>query len=244
MSEEDERPFRQPVWGYVDDGVIRAQEEFDEFVAVMGEDSQRVLRMVVAILFRAHETLSTPESHERTWKTLISLQDDPLVAEVVEQGLDLQFAKDARDRLMAWRQRLRLLKPATVKRMANDRVRNYTAEATRAFLYGFDAACIAMCRATLEQIMKEVYVRAGLATWDDVQKSTVALRDRISMVFTVAPLRYKTPAVQAKVRTAAHRITDDGNLILHRYLFEQRISKRKAADALHDLAVVVSGIYG
>ena len=92
--------------------------------------------------------------------------------------------------------------------------------------------------------MKEVYVRAGLATWDDVQKSTVALRDRISMVFTVAPLRSKTPAMQAKVRTAAHRITDDGNLILHRYLFEQRISKRKAADVLHDLAVVVSGIYG
>ncbi len=244
MNQEDERSFRQPVWGYLDDGVIRAQEEFDKFVAAMEEDSQRLLRMMVTILFKAHKTLSTPESHKRTWKTLMSLQGEPLVAEVVAQGLDLQFAKDARDRLMAWRQRLRLLKPATVRRMANDRVRSYTAEATRAFLYGFDAACIAMCRATLEQIVKEVYVREGLATWDDVHKSTVTLRDRIRTVFTFPSLRHKTPAVQATVTTAANKIADDGNLILHRYLFEQRISKRKAADALHNLAVVVSGIYG
>ncbi len=218
------------VWGYLDDAVDNARGELLED---LDPERQKIVDALADVLIRSHEQLSARKSAKLSFREVKKAASHPWVSIT----LDLRFASDATVRVRGWRKRFDLLDPAEVTKMASPQVREYTAEATWTFLYGFDAPCIALCRATLEQILKEVLVTGGEYTGPRLRRERPDLGTLIESVRRLRRL--------GKTWTdSATGIAERGNTALHRHLFEKKIRPQQAAKSLTDLVGVVAALFG
>lgn len=144
--------------------------------------------------------------------------------EIASQGIDRARAALVRFDLIA----ARLGGAQTIP----ERSLGYLREVVDAFLFGFDAATIALARSTLEQLAKEVLVRIGAVTQPQLD------RERPDLESLVARLRQAGALTHAA--DAANRLRERGNTILHKHLYDDRIRQQVALDSIGDLAEVLA----
>jgi len=220
-------PWRS-LWEELSDTVDEASGEFTS----INPDAARLAKRFAAITLQSKQELVT----EIQYHNVIGLCRDLSSKPAFSRALDIHFAAFALECLTDWQDRLGLLDWALVERLANDRVLKYLREVTSAFLFGFDLASIALCRAALEQVIKELLVEKGHYTWDEIQRSRVELGRRIEFGESAKLL---PPSPFASI----DRLLDAGNTVMHQRPYDDKIRRRKAADCIAALTNVVSELY-
>ncbi|MFN8670253.1 MAG: hypothetical protein U0164_23945 [Gemmatimonadaceae bacterium] len=112
-----------------------------------------------------------------------------------------------------------------------ERSLEYLREVVDAFLFGFDAATVALARGTLEQLAKEILLRIGAVTKPQLE------RERPDLESLVAKLRQAGALNRAA--DAATRLRERGNTVLHKHLYDDRIRQQVALDSITDLTEVL-----
>jgi hypothetical protein len=150
----------------------------------------------------------------------------------LRHAVELELADEGISRAVLALERYQLVAPR-LGRAIPERALPYVREALSCFLYGFDAATIALCRSTVEQVAKEALVQLGIYTSPQIKRS----RPPLSLETLIEKL--KQAGALSRSYEAAKRVKDRGNTILHEHLYDEKISRQTALDSIVDLADVL-----
>ncbi len=114
------------------------------------------------------------------------------------------------------------LKPAISARALPQSAIDYLKEAAASYLFGFDAACIALCRATLERLLKEFLVTKRIYTEPQLKREQPTAGTLLE--------KAKQAGFRGAEYDAAKRVVARGDHVLHRSIHEKRILKKTASD--------------
>lgn len=207
------------VWNHLETGWQLADDELD----VLEPELRRITVAVAKLLVDSRGLLIVEEKLDPILQVDSALLAHPWIGYAAE----LEVASEGTRRATAAFERFRLLQPVIGARQLPDRAVRYIKEASQTFLFGFDAACIALCRATLEQVLRDVLVSRS--------------------VYTEAQLKREQPTGGALLENAkrerllereygaAKRVMDQGNHLLHRAMYDEKLLKQMAADSVRDL---------
>jgi Mn-dependent DtxR family transcriptional regulator len=95
---------------------------------------------------------------------------------------------------------------------------------------GFDAACIALSRATFEQMARDVLIKTRTMTEPEIRKTRPTADTLLN--------RLKQAGLLVVHVDAAKRLTERGNQVLHRGIYEERLFPQMSLDAIGDLGAV------
>lgn len=144
---------------------------------------------------------------------------------------EIEIADAGVDRVNSALNRFILLRPIKATREVPDRAVRYLREALDAYLFGFDAACIAFCRATCEQVLKDALVAARAYTEPQLKRE----RPSAGTLLEVA----KRQKLLERSFDAASRLTRRGDEVMHQFIADDKILPQLSLDSLHDLATVL-----
>ncbi len=148
------------VWAHLHSGLDQARWELD----VLPERARNVLTRFGEEL-RAQRTGLTTAPDDRFADAQESLRVPWL-----KFAADIAFAEEAIDRAVNALQRYVELQPILTRYRLSNRAATYLQEAARAFLFSFDAACIAFCSSALEQTLKDLLIDAKIMTQRDLDR--------------------------------------------------------------------------
>ncbi|MBZ5562237.1 MAG: DUF4145 domain-containing protein [Acidobacteriia bacterium] len=144
---------------------LKARPSDSEFLKRLRALPERLLRLQAQALdLEVPPTAEfTPEEFLRQLKEQLALKDErearshsSVPAEHDIDGLDSHYCEEVLDTLELIVSRASALEAVRTESIPNTKVRRCFEEAMRCYLYGFNMACAAMCRALLEAALKEV----------------------------------------------------------------------------------------
>ena len=141
--------------------------------------------------------------------------------------MDLIFAEAAIDRAMGVLKRYLKLGPILTRLHLSQRCQTYLTEAVQTFLFGFDAACIAFCGATLEQVLKEALIRSGECNEKQLRQ------DRTSPLGLLKKAQNKKLIMDSY--EAARKVLDGRNLIMHQDIGNEDAVLKRAIETIDAL---------
>ena len=144
---------------------------------------------------------------------------------------EIEIADAGVNRVSSALDRFIRLRPIKATREVPDRAVKYLREALDAYLFGFDAACIAFCRATCEQVLKDALVAAKRYTEPQLKRE----RPSAGTLLRVA----QQQRLLERSFEAASRLTRRGDAVMHQFIADNRILPQHSLDSLHDLAEVL-----
>jgi len=124
------------------------------------------------------------------------------------------------------------LRPVVTSRPVPDRAKRYIREVIDSFMFGFDAPCVALCRAACEQVLREKLVAEKVYTEPQLK------RERPTAGTLLA--RAKQAGLLSRSRRAAERLVEKGDMVMHNFIFEERILEQQALDSIAELAEVLA----
>jgi len=145
----------------------------------------------------------------------------------IRHAADCVVAQEGISRSTQALDRYRRLQPVVRESQLPPHIIDYIKEASHSYLFGFDVACIALCRATLEQVLREVLIRKGTYTEPQLR------RERPTAGTLLA--NAKREALLSTAYGAAKRVVERGDTVLHRGLYERLTLPVLAADSINDL---------
>lgn len=245
MTEPEEGPDFE-VWNHLNSGW---QQAHDDIARCLEPGQMQLFELVASIIVGGTSALHLDselgpvrEKLEEFIPGLASSQYEVVFNSFIEmyRSGDNPWLKHAVELELAragvWRStdafdRFALLVPQLSQRPLPARAEPYLREAIQTFLFGFDPACIALCRSALEQVARDVLVRLGEYTEPQLR------RDQPSLETLLRKLQQRD-AIEAAA-DAAHRIRERGNTVLHHHLYENRARRQVALDSLVDLTIVL-----
>ena len=114
-------------------------------------------------------------------------------------------------------------------------VDRYMSEATSCYRYGFDLACVSLCRSALEEALKDSLKRALDLTREQIKQYT--LRQLIDLA-----TRCRILDQDQRHDRMAHQITNLGNDFVHGDLKEMDV-RPTALDVLFDIRLIIRHVY-
>jgi hypothetical protein len=179
---------------------------------------------------------ATPDMTE----TVAALSIDPAVGILHDPWLryaaEIEIAEEGVDRTDVAMQRFPLLAPRIAKRRLSPKAQQYLQEVARTFLFGFDAACIALARATFEQAATQVLVEREHFTGPQLTRGKATAGDLI--------VHLKRADLLVQSLAAAGRLVKKGNTVLHHFVYSERILPQEALDCITDLVEVLAELFG
>jgi hypothetical protein len=147
----------------------------------------------------------------------------------VSSMLDGYYTRQQLDRIHDYVDRTMQLAQLTLSReelrIPSEVTRTYLREATRTFIYGMDQACIALCRAAVEQGLKDRLERQGKGVF----------LERGHLVQEAFDYSY----LDANTRAIAESVFDVGDEVLH----EKPAKDGSAFDVLRNAQVVLTALF-
>jgi hypothetical protein len=218
------------VWNHLWSSIDMADMEY----RVLGDDRRRQVIRIGERITDARAMLARAPGTEEA--AFLELEVDLLADPWVRFSAELHLAKDAIGRGQTALRRYFAISPVVTERPLPPRAAPYVVEVVNTFAFGFDAACIALCRATFEQLMKEELVTRGILTEPQLRRS----------LFTADTLLQH--ALRADVivhsRRAAEALVFKGNTVMHKSLYQDKISEQQAADSIAQLLDVLREVLG
>jgi hypothetical protein len=102
--------------------------------------------------------------------------------------------------------------------------------------FGFDAACIALCRATFEQVTKDSLVRIG-------EYSDARLKREQPTAGALLAVAKRTGLI-VRSATAAEHLVKKGDTVMHKFIYDGRVREQQARDSIAQLAEVLVELLG
>ena len=160
-------------------------------------------------------------------RLLLEVGDALLAEPWVRYAADLHIAGEGIHRATTALDRYLEIQPSAAARALPERARSHVREAVHTFMFGFDAACIALCRASLEQVLKDALVARAAYTDPQLKREHPTAGTLLEN------------AKRAKLLTdaydAAKRVVDRGDTLMHSHVYDGKILKQLASDSVRDL---------
>jgi hypothetical protein len=156
MTEDERYGPETEVWNHLHSGLDLADMELDALEA----ESRREVELFGKALVKVRQQFVLPTHSDR----IIDLFDDLLKDAWYRHAANLEFGREAVNRATDALGRFLELRLVLTDYKLPYRSGSYLREAIDTFVFGFDAACIAFCGATLEQVLKDLIVANGIYT--------------------------------------------------------------------------------
>jgi len=135
------------VWNHLEGGLQQARDE----LRALDPEVRVAVEHLAEALASTRGLLILPESKAK----LLSVEGALLTKYPwIRHATDIEIAEEGVTRANEALERYVALKPAIAARALPQSAVDYLKEAAASYLFGFDAACIALCRATLERLLK------------------------------------------------------------------------------------------
>jgi hypothetical protein len=214
----DEGP-EQTVWSHIQMGLDLANDEFERLPESLRALTQKLGIAVVNV--RLHLL------HDRSDEDLLEIGERVMEEQWVRYATEYHLAGEAIQRANQAFDRYITVRPVTVGRQLPEEARSYVREAIRTFMFGFDPACIALCRAALEQVIKDALVARGTFT-------PAQLRVERPTAGRMLELAKRAGLLQSAY-VAAKQVIDRGDTLMHGHVSEPELLRDMARDSIRDL---------
>lgn len=214
------------VWNHLESGLQSARDE----LRPLEKQVRTALEHLAKAVADTRGVLILPPSKA----SLLVAESQLLSHPWIKHAIDTEIASEGISRANEALDRYQSLKPATAANALPEPVVRYIKEAAATYLFGFDAACIAFCRAALEQLLKDSLVKKRIYTQPQLRRERPTAGTLLE--------KAKQAGIIGSGYTAAKRVVERGDQVLHRAIHDGRILKTTAADSVNDLVSVVVAI--
>ena len=214
------------VWNHLYSGLDLATMELD----ALDEASRASVEKAGARIHAARKQHVLSRDQEM-WTTLFDvLLSDPWY----RFGAELEFGYECVSRASEALGRFVALQPVLSDAQLGEKATRYLREAIDTYVFGFDAAAIAFCGAVIEQVLKDLVVDHGVYTEARLR------RERPSGLALLENAK-RANLIKTSYR-AAKRALDQRNHIMHKDIWDDRISQGVARGSVADLGTVLGEI--
>ena len=235
------------VWNHLESGW---QMAYDDMARQLPHETMNLFEGLAEALVEMNTRLLVPENDPSAANRLRSLFPDTDLRDVtsvlqrlfksylsgknpwLRHAVELEVASKGIMRATGALERFALLAPRFSQRPMPERAQPYLEEVVSTFLFGFDPACIALCRSALEQVAKALLVERG--TYTDAR-----LKREQSTAGTLVE-ELKRAGLLKQSYDAAKRVIDRGGTVVHRHIFEAKILREQARSSIEDLVDVLA----
>lgn len=218
------------VWNHLWSGVDMA---VDELRALDPKNRIRVEK-VGKLLVDARAMLA--REHDSDEAIINEYSSDLLADPWIKHAAEIELANAGISRAGTALSRYFSLRPIVIRKPLPERATRYVAEVIHTFAFGFDAACIALCRATVEQVLKDQLVVAGSYTAAQIR------RDRPTAGTLL--MNAKRSGIVSQSADAADRLVKKGDTVMHNFIYDDKVSEAQARDSIEELIAVLAEILG
>lgn len=148
---------------------------------------------------------------------------------------ELLIAEDGINRASEALARFLLLKPLAIGFTLSQDATSYLRETIDTFLFGFDAASIALCGATIEQVLRDVLITRQIVTRQELR------RDRISALGLLERAD-RHGLLPRAVYDAAYKSLKMRNLFMHQHMDRSESLRDLALRSMADLGQVLTAL--
>ena len=231
MANDNESSYDGPeieVWNYLWSAVDMAA---DELRGIRPDTREFLERVAKAIVSARSEAIVAPESFGAK---LLTVDDEILKYPWIRHVTEIEIATIGIGRAESALRRYLRIRPIVLVGQLPERARAYMGEVISTYAFGFDAACIALCRATLEQVLRDALVDRNVYTAPQLK------RERPTAGSLVA--NAKRAGVLVASAAAADRIVNKGDTVMHHFLYDDKVIEQQAFDSLNDLLEVLAEV--
>ncbi len=207
------------VWNHIQTGLDLAREEFDRLPHHLRDLTEKLGAAVVNVRL---ELL-----HNQAAAELIHLGEQILNEEWVQYAAELHLAEAAIERATEAFKRYLEVRPTLVAKPPPGKAQPYVREAIKTFVFGFDSACIALCRAALEQVLKDVLIAAGTYTGPQLRKE----RPGAGALLENA----KRAGLLKNAYRQGKQLIERGDTLMHSHIYDAKVLEQMARDSVRDL---------
>jgi hypothetical protein len=209
-----ESPPQSEVWNYLYSGLDLAQMEFDN----LGEKEKEALESFAELVFaRRSKLVGSPEDQE-----IYGDEEKLLKHPWFKHAVDLRFAGEVVERGVGMLRRYLQLRPILTHFELSERCKVYLGDAVQTFLFGFDAACVAFCGATLEQILKEALIRSKECTEQQIKQ------ERLSGLGLLMKANEKKLITESY--DGARKVLTQRNVVMHQGVCDKNLIRNHALE--------------
>jgi hypothetical protein len=221
-----EEPPEVDVWNHIQTGLDLADEELGALPVSLRTLTEQLGRAIVEIRSRA--VIEDPQ-HD-----YLHIDEYLLTEPWVRYAADLYIATEGIRRATDALARYLDLKPSGASRGLPDDALSYVREAVHTYIFGFDAACIALCRAALEQMLKAALIAKGVFTKPQLKRDRPTAGTLLENAKRAGLLRDHYHA--------AERVVKSGDTLMHSHLYDEKILKQMARDSVRDLTEALAAL--
>jgi hypothetical protein len=229
-NEPDEDGPEFQVWNHLWAGIDMATNELR---ALDDASRAQVEKLGKAIADARSDLVQRPNSFSAR---VLSVEEYLLANPWIRHAAEIEIAATGIVRAEKALDRFAKVRPAITRRALPPRAAGYVAEVINTFIFGFDAACIALCRATLEQVLKDELVRRGAFTEPQLKREKPTAGTLLSNAFRIGLLQSS--------RRSAGKLVEKGDTIMHNFVYDERVSEQQALDSVAQLIEVLTEILG
>jgi len=247
MSSEQQNPEPEgpefEVWNYLDEGWEMAYNDLSEKLHPAGMQLLQALArsvfdlkesLLVESAFRITQELENrfPNVPSEVWGRLVKAiaAEYPQVDPWMKHAIELEVASRGIHRAHLALERFSKIAPETLARPVPEKARLYIRELVHTYLFGFDAAAIALARSTFEQLARAVLVRRGVYTEPQLRREKPTAGTLLK--------KLKQAGLLGSTVSAAERLVKCGDTLLHSGMQEERILPALALDSVRGLQQV------
>jgi hypothetical protein len=216
------------VWNHLQTGLDLADEELDFLPKALRKLTEKVAE---ALLDNRRNVILALK--EKGW---VELDETLLAHPWVRYAADLEIASEGVARATKGLDRYAEITPAVATDAIPEKARVYIREVIHTYIFGFDPACLALCRATLEQLLKERLVAAGIFTGPQIKRERLTAGGLLE--------KAKQNGLVVREYDAAKKVVERGDQLMHSHMFDEKILKQMAADSIRDLTAVAVELMG
>lgn len=228
VTDEDDYGPRYEVWLYLFDGLDLARLELDALDSKSRESVDKFADRIIA----ARKSYALGKDQEMRVELYDLLMED----EWYRFAAELELGKEGVSRAASALERFLELRPVLTSYKLGEKATAYLREVIDTYLFGFDAACVALCGATLEQVLRELVLAHGLYTEPRLRRESPSGNTLLQEA--------KRAGRIGGAYDAAKRLLDHRNHVMHRNLWEEKIAKGIALQCVNELGQVLVELGG
>lgn len=231
MSLQDIWPDEGPeieVWNHIYTGLTLAEEELDYLPENVRSFTERIAEI---LLFNRTKVILTKA--DKDWA---ELDNELLSLPWIRYATDLEIASEGIDRATKALDRYVELRPTVALDAIPEKAKPYIREAIHTYIFGFDAACIALCRAVLEQLLKYCLVSLSIYTEPQLRREKPGAGTLLQ--------KAKQSDLISNTYERAVQVIRRGDELMHSHVSDERILRQLAADSVREFTIVAVELLG
>ncbi len=215
------------VWNHLESGWALADMELNK----LGPAERRFVQEVAKALVQTRTELLLSPDRQSALPVLAEVLQHPRV----RHAADLQLARIGIHRASRALERYLDLAPVIGTYRFTEKPLQYLNEVVQTYIFGFDAACIALAGATFERALHEVLVTYGLI---QAPQSDDDRTPSVSKLIAIA--ERSNPQILPEKDPSVKRLVELRDRIMHRHMWDAKIIRQVALGCIEDLSAVLT----